>query len=186
MNNPRFQSRSRFNQRPVGSRKFYFTNFRIEAPSMRVIDEEGKQIGVLSKDEALQLAQSKELDLILIAPSAKPPVAKISDFKKFLYQEEKKAKEAKKGIKRSIVKDINLSLFIAEADFERLVHKGIEFLEGGSQVRLNLTLRGREVGKRDMAFDRMKKFIADLGDVNVSKEPRLEGRVVRAVVARKK
>ena len=95
-------------------------------------------------------------------------------------------KKLKKGIKKSTVKDIKLSLFIAAGDMERMVHKGVEFLNDGSQVRLNLTLKGREVGKREMAFELMKKFIALMGEVNISKEPRLEGRVVRAVIARKK
>jgi translation initiation factor IF-3 len=168
------------------NRKFYFTNQRIEAETMRVVDEHGEQVGVLSKQEALQEAQTREMDLVLIAPHAQPPVAKIIDFKKFLYQEEKKLQEAKKGIKKSVVKDIKMSLFIGEADLERLVIKGKEFLAEGNQLRLNLTLKGREVAKKDMAFDLMKKFISDLGEVNISKEPRLEGRVVRAVVAKKK
>ncbi len=153
---------------------------------MRVIDDQGKQVGVLAKQEALRIAQEKGLDLVLIAPKAVPPVAKIIDFKKFLYQEEKKLKEARKGIKKSIVKDIKLSLFIGVADLERLINKGKEFLEEGNQVRLNLTLRGREIAKKDMAFELIRKYIASLGEVNVSKEPRLEGRVIRAVVAKKK
>ncbi len=167
-------------------RKFYFLNYRIEAPTLRVIDDQGKQVGVLAKQEALRIAQEKGLDLVLIAPKAVPPVAKIIDFKKFLYQEEKKLKEARKGIKKSIVKDIKLSLFIGVADLERLINKGKEFLEEGNQVRLNLTLRGREIAKKDMAFELIRKYIASLGEVNVSKEPRLEGRVIRAVVAKKK
>jgi len=126
------------------------------------------------------------MDLVLIAERAQPPVAKIIDFKKFLYQEEKKLKEARKGIKRSVVKDVKLSLFIGPADLERLVNKSKEFLSKGSQVRINLTLKGREMGKRDMAFDLIKKYLTSLGEINISKEPRLEGRVIRAVVARKK
>lgn len=161
-------------------------NYRIEAPSLRVIDEKGEQLGILSKDEALRTAQEREADLVLIAPKAQPPVAKIIDFKKFLYQEEKKQKEAKKGIKKSTTKDVLLSLFIAEGDLVRIIAKGKEFLEEGNQLRMNLTLRGREIGKRDMAFDLVKRYIASLGEVNISKEPRMEGRVIRAVVARKK
>ena len=140
----------------------------------------------MSKDDALRIAQEKEMDLVLIAERAQPPVAKIIDFKKFLYQEEKKLKEARKGIKRSVVKDVKLSLFIGPADLERLVNKSKEFLSKGSQVRINLTLKGREMGKRDMAFDLIKKYLTSLGEINISKEPRLEGRVIRAVVARKK
>lgn len=167
-------------------RKFYFLNQRIEAPTLRVIDSESRQVGVLSKDEALRLAQQQEMDLVLIAPHAEPPVAKITDFKKFLYQEEKKQKEAKKGIKKSVVKDIKMSLFIAEADFERMVEKAREFLDSGNQVRINLIMKGREIAKRQMGFDLIKKFVSTLGEINMSKEPRLEGKVIRAVIARKK
>lgn len=167
-------------------RKFYTINDRIQASPLRVVDREGHMIGVISRDEAMAQAREREEDLILIAPTADPPVAKIIDFKKFLYQEEKKLKEAKKGIKKSIVKDIKLSLFIAAGDLERLEHKGKEFLEEGNQVRLNLTLKGREMGKKPMAIELVKKFIVSLGDVNISKEPRVEGRVIRAVVSRKK
>ncbi len=175
-----------FYKQPTKKRKFYFINQRIQANQLRVIDEEGKQLGILNKEEALNEAQKRDVDLVLIAPKANPPVAKLIEFNKFLYQEEKKEKEAKKGIKKSIVKDLKLSLFIAAADLERLINKGKEFINEGHQLRLNLTLKGRENAKKEMAFELVKKFITSLGEVNVSKEPRLEGRVVRAVVARKK
>ena len=167
-------------------RKFYFINHRIESPTLRVIDHEGKQVGVLTKFQALQEAHKRELDLVLIAPRADPPVAKIIDFKKFLYQEEKKQKEAKKGIKKSVVKDLKLSLFIAKADLERLEHRAKEFLDEGHQVRINLTLKGREMFKKNMAFDLMNVFLSQLGEVNVSKPPRLMGRILSSVVSRKK
>lgn len=132
------------------------------------------------------MAGEKGVDLVLIAPMAKPPVAKIIDFKKFLYQEEKKEKEAKKGIKKSGSKDISLSLFIGAADLLRMENKAKEFLKEGYQVRINLMLKGREVIKKPMAFDLVNKYISSLGDVNISKPPRIEGRVIRAVVAKKK
>ncbi len=140
----------------------------------------------MTRQEALNRAQTENLDLVLIAEHAKPPVAKLIDFKKFMYQEEKKLKEARKGIKKGVVKDIKLSLFIGPADLERLLNRGIEFLKEGNQLRLNLGLRGREMGKTKMAFDLINGCIAKLGEVNVAKPPKLEGRVVRAVVARKK
>ncbi len=140
----------------------------------------------MTRQEALNRAQTESLDLVLIAEHAKPPVAKLIDFKKFMYQEEKKLKEARKGIKKGVVKDIKLSLFIGPADLERLLNRGIEFLKEGNQLRLNLGLRGREMGKTKMAFDLINGCIAKLGEVNVAKPPKLEGRVVRAVVARKK
>jgi len=140
----------------------------------------------MNRDEAIKVAREREEDLVLIAASAKPPVAKVIDFKKFQYQEDKKLKEAKKGIKKSVVKDIKLSLFIATGDLNRLEEKAKEFLSDGNQVRLNLTLKGREVSKRSMGVELLKKFITQLGDINISKEPRVEGRVIRAVVSRKK
>lgn len=176
----------RSTHRKIIHRKYYQLNFRIDHPNLRVIDNQGKQIGVMDKSEALKIAQERELDLVLIAPSAKPPVAKIIDFKKFLYQEEKKEKEARRGIKKSTTKDLKISLFIGPADLQRQINKGNDFIKAGNQLRINLMLKGREMGKKPMAFDLIKKFIASLGDINVSKEPRLEGRVIRAVVAKKK
>lgn len=172
--------------KPRQPKKYYFTNHRIQASELRVIDDESKQIGVISKEEAMKIAFEKDLDLVLIAPNAKPPVAKIIDFKKFLYQEEKKLKVARKGIKKSTVKDIKLSLFIAQADFERLVMKGKEFLDDGNQLRTSLLMRGREITKKNRGFDLITKFINELGEVNIAKPPRLEGRVIRTVIARKK
>jgi translation initiation factor IF-3 len=151
-----------------------------------VLNEKGEQVGILSKTDALNKARELEVDLVLIAARAKPPVAKLIDFKKFLYQEEKKEKDARRGIKKGVVKDINLGLFIGIADLTRLEKRGKEFLDEGHQVRVNLTLRGRENAKRDMAFALANKYIASLGEVNISKPPRLEGKVLRAVVAKKK
>lgn len=153
---------------------------------MRVIDEKGEQVGVLSRQAAIDLARDRELDLVLIAAKASPPVAKITDFKKFLYNQEKKLKEAKKGAKKSGVKDVQLSLFIGPADFDRMVRKGKEFIDEGNQLRINLALRGREVVKRDMALGLVRKYIEQMGDINISKEPRIEGRVVRTVLSKKK
>jgi translation initiation factor IF-3 len=175
-----------FHRRKFIPRKFYFINFRIEASTLRVLDEKGAQIGVLTKQEALNKAQELGVDLVLIAPKANPPVAKIIDFKKFLYQEEKKEKEARKGIKKGVVKDINLGLFIGQADLERMERRSLEFLSEGHQVRINLQLRGRENAKKDMAFALVNKFIVKLGEVNVSKPPKLEGKILRAVVAKRK
>jgi len=175
-----------FHKRKFTPRKFYFINFRIEAPELRVLDGKGEQIAVMSKQEALNKAQELSADLVLIAPKAVPPVAKIIDFKKFLYQEEKKEKDAKKGVKKGVVKDVGLGLFIGQADLDRMRRRTIEFLSNGHQVRINLMLRGRENAKRDMAFALVNKFIVSLGEVNVSKEPKLEGKIVRAVVAKKK
>lgn len=166
--------------------KYYFTNYKIEEQKLRVVASDGSLIGIISKDEALKMAQELGLDLVLIAKNATPPVAKITDFKKFLYEQEKKEKEAKKGAKKSTVKDVQISLFIGPADLQRIIDKTKEFLQDGNQVRLNLTLKGREVTRKDKALELANAFILNLGEVVVSKEPRLEGRVVRAVLTKKK
>jgi translation initiation factor IF-3 len=175
-----------FHKKHEKNRRFFLLNERINVQLLRVIDEKNNQIGILSKEEALKKANEQEMDLVLIAPNANPPVAKIIDFKKFLYQLEKKEKEAKKGVKKGVVKDIQLSLFIGPADLERLINKGKEFLEEGHQLRISLTLKGREIVKKQMAFDLINRFISQLGEINLSKPPRLEGRVIRTVLARKK
>lgn len=175
-----------FSKRNFQNRRYYLKNHHIPNTDLRVIDDQGNQIGILEKNKAIELAKEKNKDLVLIAPNSQPPVAKIIEFSKFLYQENKKNKEAKKGIKKSITKDIKLSLFIGKADFERLINKAKEFLNSGNQVRLNLNLRGREIIKKEMAFDLINKFISQLEEVNISKPPRLEGRVIRSVVSRKK
>jgi translation initiation factor IF-3 len=108
------------------------------------------------------------------------------DLNKFLYREEKKLKESKKGARKGDVKDVQLSLFIGPADFERFIQRGKEFLDEGNQLRINILLRGREMGKRDLGIRRAYDYIKALGELNVSKEPKLEGRVIRAVVSRKK
>lgn len=175
-----------FHKKRQSNKRFFFLNDRISAQTLRVLDEKNNQIGVFLKEEALKKAFEQDLDLVLIAPKANPPVAKIIDFKKFLYQLEKKEKEAKKGIKKGVVKDIKLSLFIGPADLQRLINKGNQFLEEGHQLRISLTLKGREITKKLMAFDLIDRYIKKLKDINVTKPPKLEGRVIRAVIARKK
>jgi len=164
------------------STKQYLINERIPSDRLRVIDSEGKQLGILSKQEALAKAKALELDLVLVAPNAQPPVAKLIDYNKFLYQENKKERKAKKS--KSETKDINLSLFAAKNDFERLVRRGQEFINEGNQLRLNLVLRGRELTKVPMAIELINKFINQLGKVKIVKPPKLEGTVVRAVLAK--
>lgn len=176
----------RKNFRRTESHSRYIINERITAPFLRVIKADGSQIGILSRDEVLRKAREEELDLVLLSAHAEPPVAKLVNFKKFLYQESKKNKEAKKGVKKSLTKDVQLSLFIGPNDLERLKTKTQDFIKEGHQVRLKLPLRGRELGKKDMAFDLIKRFINALGDINVSLPPKMQGRIVFAVLSRKK
>lgn len=173
-------------QRQDDGRSRYVLNDRIQATEVRLVDDQSKQIGVLSRTDAMNLAREKELDLVLIAEKANPPVVKLIDFKKFLYQESKKQQEAKKGVKKSTVKDIKLSLFIGKGDMDRLVRRAQEFITEGHPVRLSLVLKGREMAKRQMGFDLLKVFISETGDVTVSSEPKQQGKVIVAVIGKKK
>lgn len=168
------------------ARTRYITNESIIGDEFRVIDEMGLQLGLLTKEEALKQAQEKEMDLVLIAPGIKPPVVKMIDIHKFQYQEEKKNREAGKG-KKNQTKDVQFSLFISQNDLDRQKNKAAEFIDDGHQVRLRLALRGRELGKRDMAMQLMMKFIESLKDkAEVASEPKFQGKVLLAVLVRKK
>lgn len=176
--------RKNYNTRDT--RTTYIKNENIRVPEVRVLDEMGAQVGIMSRDEALKTAYDSDRDVIMIAPLATPPVVKMIDFKKFLYQEGKRKKEAKKGVKKSSTKDIQLSLFIGVGDFDRMTAKAIDFLKEGHQVRIKLALKGRELGKKPMAFDLMNKFLKGVGDHAIASEPKMQGRVIICVISRKK
>jgi translation initiation factor IF-3 len=146
------------------------------------LDEEGKQIGIVTKLEALQKAKELNIDVVEIAPTAKPPVAKLIDFKKFKYQEAKKEREMHKTQKNVGVKEIRLRPFIGQHDFDTRVKQANDFLEAGNQVKLSLFFRGREITRKEFGFDVMKRFIAGLESARVVREPHLEGKVLAAMV----
>lgn len=158
-------------------RKFYRTNERIFASSLRVIDSEAKQIGILTKFEALTKARELGLDLVEIAPTAKPPVARIIDFKKFLYQEEKKRREEKKKSKNSETKEIRLGPFMDDHDLETMVKRAREFLEGNDKVKLVVRFTGRQMAHPEFGHQVMGKATQSLSDVSkVDKNAHFEGR----------
>lgn len=163
---------------------YYRTNERIFAPTVRVLDGEGKQIGVLSKQEALQLARDQELDLVEIAAKANPPVVKIIDFKKFLYQESKKKQEEKRKAKVSETKEIRLSPFISDNDLQVMIRRGREFLEDGDKVRLVLKFKGRQIVHPEFGKEILAKTIVALSDVSkVDREAHFEGRQLVALLS---
>jgi len=168
------------------SRKHFLLNYQINASELRLIDDSGKFIGVMNKEQALNLARGEEKDLVLVSPLSQPPVAKVIDFKKFLYQENKKNKDAKKGAKKGSVKDVKLSLFIGPMDRQRMMDKTRDFLSAGHQVRVSLPLRGRELGKKPMAQEAINKFINELSDVASSTEIKMQGKIMMTVLNRKK
>lgn len=156
---------------------FYRLNQWIQADEIRVIDEAGKQIGVMSSGEAYQLARDKGKDLVEIAPKAVPPVCKIIDFKKFKFLEAKKQQKEKRKAKKVELKEIRFRPFIAENDFNFRIERAEEFLADGDRVRLVVLFRGREMAKKQFGYDLLKKAIEKIGPLGrVEVEPRLVGR----------
>lgn len=165
-------------------KKFYRLNQRIFASPLRVIDAEGKQVGVLSKFDALKLAQDQELDLVEIAPMAKPPVAKIIDYNKFLYQEGKKKKEEKKKSRASETKEIRLGPFMSEHDLQVMIRRGRGFLEDGDKIRLVVKFRGRQIVHPEFGREIVGKVINSLSDMSkVDREPHFEGKQLVALLS---
>jgi len=154
-------------------------NEMITVKEVRCTSDDGTNHGIISTAEALQIADSMGLDLVLIAPDGKPPVAKIMDYGKFRYQQEKKKKEAKKNQKVIVVKEIKLSVKIAENDVNYKVKHAREFIEEGNHVKFRVFLKGREMANPQSGVDVLNKIWPMIEDIAVmDKEPKLEGRYV--------
>ncbi|WP_368028979.1 translation initiation factor IF-3 [Arcobacter sp. s6] len=162
-------------------------NELITAKEVRCTSDEGTNYGIISTTEALKIADELGLDLVLIAPDGKPPVAKIMDYGKFRYQQEKKKKEAKKNQKVIVVKEIKLSVKIAENDISYKVKHAREFLEEGNHVKFRVFLKGREMANPQAGVDVLNKVWPMIEDLAVmDKEPKLEGRYVNMMALPKK
>ena len=162
-------------------------NEMITAKEVRCTSDEGTNYGIISTTEALKIADELGLDLVLIAPDGKPPVAKIMDYGKFRYQQEKKKKEAKKNQKVIVVNEIKLSVKIAENDVNYKVKHAREFLEEGNHVKFRVFLKGREMANPQAGVDVLNKVWPMIEDLAVmDKEPKLEGRYVNMMALPKK
>lgn len=177
----------RFHKRPDQQRQQYKVNERIWASSLRVLDNEGKQIGILSKFEALGKAREEGLDLVEIAPNAKPPVAKIIDFKKFLYQQEKKKQEEKKKAKISETKEVRLGPFMSAHDLDTVIKKARGFFEDSDKVRFVVKFRGRQITHPEFGQEIVKKIVTAVSDIaKTEKEPRFEGKQLVTILSPEK
>lgn len=165
-------------------KRYYRVNERIFAHTLRVLDTDGKQIGILSKQEAIQKASEAGLDLVEIAAQAKPPVAKIIDFKKFLYQEDKRKREEKRKAKVSETKEIRLGPFMSENDLAVSIRRGREFLEDGDKVRLVVKFKGRQITHPEFGHEVIGKVTNALSDISkIDREAHLEGKQLIAVLS---
>lgn len=161
-------------------------NLRIRAKEIRVIGENGEQLGVLTVPEALQKAEEAGLDLVEVAPTAAPPVCRIIDYSKYKYEQEKKEKEAKKKQKVVHIKEIRLGPKIGEHDYQFKLRNLEDFLKRGDKVKVTMMFRGREMAHMDLGrklLDRLASEISSIGEIEET--PRLEGRIISMVVRAK-
>lgn len=167
----------------MGPVKAYRLNNQIQYPSVRLLAEDGSQIGVLGIAQARKKSAETGLDLVEISPSATPPVVKLINFKKFRYQEAKKEREALKKVKKVDLKEVRLSPFMGENDFLVKIGRAREFLLGGNKVRLVVKFTGRQLSRQEFGFSVIKKAFDQLADVSaVDMEPKMLGRQIISVV----
>lgn len=171
-------------KQPGKGKHFYTINHSIVVPSLRVIDEQGEMLGIMENAEAKIFAQNAGKDLVLVAPQAVPPVAKVIDFKKFLYQEDKKAALGRVGSSKSSTKDVQLSFMISSHDLERVKKRSEEFLHEGHQVRVRMRLHGRQLGKKDLAMTNMQNFLSSLAHAGQSSEAKIQGNTIIAILTK--
>ncbi|MDR3178831.1 MAG: translation initiation factor IF-3 [Oscillospiraceae bacterium] len=151
-------------------------NGTIKDKQLRVIAEDGSQLGLMSLSQALNLATDKNLDLVKIAPMASPPVCKIMDYGKHRFEQSKKGKEAKKKQHVVETKEIRLSLKIDKHDFDTKVNHAKKFLKNGSRIKVSIRLKGREMGHPEIAYEVMRKFAEICFDIaNVERKAKLDG-----------
>ena len=161
-------------------------NRRIRIPQVRVIDDDGEQLGVLPTSEALAMAEERGLDLVEVSPKARPPVCKIMDYGKYMYQLRKRAKEAKKRQHVTIVKEVKMRPKIEPHDYDFKVRHARQFLEAGDKVKVTVNFRGRELAHKELGRRLMERAIEDLDDIaNVEVPIRSEGRSMVMVLAAK-
>ncbi|CAM2965511.1 translation initiation factor IF-3 [Salinicoccus roseus] len=159
-------------------------NDRIRAKEVRLIGQDGSQLGIKSKKDAQEMADRVELDLVLVAPNAKPPVARIMDYGKYRYEQQRKEKEARKKQKVVNVKEIRLSPTIEDHDFNTKLKNAKKFLAKEDKVKVSIRFRGRAITHKDIGRKVLERFADELSEVaTVEQRPKMEGRSMFLVVA---
>ncbi len=152
-------------------------NEEITDKEIRVIGDDGSQLGIMSSKDAQKLAVQKNLDLVKIAPQAVPPVCRIMDYGKYRFEQAKKEKEAKKNQRIIEIKEVRMSLNIDVHDFNTKVNNAVKFLKGGDKVKVSIKYRGRELAHPELGNDLMNRFAEQCSEVGVvDKQPKMEGR----------
>lgn len=168
--------RPRFDRRaPV--RELPNINDRINYPQLRVVDSDGAQLGVISREEALDVARDRELDLVLVSEKADPPVCRIMDYGKFKFEQEKKAKEAKKKSHQTEVKEVKMRYKIDQHDYDVRIGQAQRFLKAGDKVKCTVIFRGREIQHTALAETLLRRMAKDLEEkAEIQQAPKREGR----------
>jgi translation initiation factor IF-3 len=168
--------RPRFDRRaPV--RELPNINDRISYPNLRVVDADGSQLGVISRERALEVALDRELDLVLVSEKADPPVCRIMDYGKYKFEQEKKAKEAKKKSHQTEVKEVKMRYKIDSHDYQVRIGQAVRFLRAGDKVKCTVIFRGREIQHTALAEQLLMRMAKDLEDsCEIQQPPKREGR----------
>lgn len=168
-------------------KKYYKLNQYIVAPEVRVLGPEGENIGVLKTPEALFKAKQLGMDLVLVTENAKPPVARIIDFRKFRYNQQKKEQLGKQKGKKQDVKEIRFTPFIGKGDFDSRIKKIRSFLEDGDKVKLTVKFVGRQITRKDFGDRVMNDAFLAVEDIaKIEIEPKLQGKILGMVIKPKK
>jgi translation initiation factor IF-3 len=171
---------------PIADR-FVRINERIRAREIRVINEEGGQLGIMPPYEALRIARGQGLDLVEVAPTANPPVCRIINYGKYLYQLSKRQHEARKHQKSIGLKEVKMRPRTSAHDFETKRNKVIEFLREGAKVKVTIMFRGREMAHRDLGFKMMERLAEEVSEVGVVEiRPKIEGPNLSTIIAARK
>ena len=176
-----------FWRKPIDKRsakQFIRINERIRAREVRVIDDAGNQLGILPPFEALKIARERGLDLVEVSPNAVPPVCRIQDYGKFLYEKDKSERAARKKQKVIVVKEVKFSVTVDEHDYQTKKNQAVRFLGEGDKVKASLRFKGRQMAHRELGYNIINRLIQDIGDAGtVEFMPRMEGTTLHAILA---
>jgi len=179
-----FLSQSTQSKNTRDNQRTHKINFEIKSPQLRVIDEQGNMLGIMSRNEAMKLAEQRELDLVEIAPQANPPVCKIIDYGKFSYELAKKEKLQKKNQQQQQMKEIRFKWRTDTHDFNFKTRHAREFLLDGNKVKGSVMFRGREITHTDVGKELLEKFVEELKDVAKIDSPiKMEGKNMSVILA---
>lgn len=149
-----------------------------------MIDDEGNQLGIMAPFEALKIAREKGLDLVEVSPTAQPPVCRIQDFGKFMYDQEKKERAARKNQKQIIIKEVKFRINVDEHDYQTKKNHVLRFLDDGDKVKATIFFRGREMTRQGLGREILERLITDIGDkAIVENRPRQEGNTLHLILA---